>query len=130
VKEVIAGDRVENLGGRRAEHGFVREQHHRDQRGEIGVRPGRPRREAAALERAAPPLPVLEVEPWRVAPGPDLGFDDDRQLDAAPHSVRSAPPRDGEQAIDETLLLLARGLPFRDDEQVEIASWLQAAQDG
>ena len=47
---------------------------------EIGIG-RRPRREVAALELAPPPVAVLELESRRVAPGSNVGLDDDFQPD-------------------------------------------------
>ena len=67
--EIVVRDGVEQLRRRRSEHRRAREQNHRDQRSEIGIRRRRPRRDVAALELGTQPVAVLEVHPWRRAQG-------------------------------------------------------------
>ena len=68
------------------------------------------------------PLAELEVETRRVSPGLDVGLGHDR------HLHRPAPlARNREQSLGESALLLARRRPAGEDQDIEVASRPQPA---
>jgi hypothetical protein len=98
--------------------------------GEVGVLRRRPRLELAALEVAAEPVAVLEVEARRETPRPDVRRDDDRQLEPPPPPLGRVPARDREEPLDESPLLLPGRRTGRHGEHVEVALRPDAAEDG
>jgi hypothetical protein len=128
--EILARHGVEHLRRGRPEHRPVGEQHHRQEHGEIRILVRRPRLHLPALEGAAQPVAVLEVEARREAPRPHLRRHDDGQLDPTPPPLRRAPARDRQEPLDHAPLLVQRRRPRRYGEQVEVALRAQAAEDG
>ena len=98
---------VKDLCRRRSKYGRIPEYDHCDQRRQIGILHRRRSLENSLLKFAAQPVSILKVEARRIMPGFNLALNHDRQLDTSPLFPRNRFPRNGEQAIDEPLLILA-----------------------
>ncbi len=84
---VLARDWVEHFIRWRPQQWPVREEHHRDQGGEITARCRRPRLDVATLELWVQPFAILKVELGWIVPRPNFGLDHNRQARSA-----TAPP--------------------------------------
>lgn len=84
----------------------------------------------AALEVVAEPFPVQVLADGRVAPGPDVGVDDQTQFDGPRGTLVRPAARDGEQGLGEGAALPLGGAPGQGDEDVHVAGGPQPSEDG